>query len=266
MIKFRDLKADEIECRVQSVKDSGCVLLLYKNARCDMSILDETVGCENWQRRHYECKGNLFCEIGIYDDGKKEWIWKGDCGVESGSKNSKAGDDIKKKGEASDSFKRAGFNWGIGRELYTAPFLFVKAADCKITKNKRNENVCNDKFIVKDITIENKAIKSLTIVNKKTEKVVYDNISNSQLGEQLTDNQPPKPKGEQAKPIDWEKQVKIYAEALASESDKTADDYIAEAEKKYQTHKAQAEVLLKWCKQKEERKQKEQNGTYRQNN
>lgn len=264
MIKFRDLKADEIECRVQSVKDSGCVLLLYKNARCDMSILDETVGCENWQRRHYECKGNLFCEIGIYDDGKKEWIWKGDCGVESGSKNSKAGDDIKKKGEASDSFKRAGFNWGIGRELYTAPFLFVKAADCNIAKNNRNENVCNDKFIVKNITIENKIIKGLTIFNNKTKKVVYNDISNSHSGEQLTDNQPPKPKGEQKAPIDYEKQVKIYAEALASKSDKTADDYISKAKGKRKTTKEQAELLLKWCEQQEERKKKEQNGTYRQ--
>ena len=245
MIKFRDLKADEIECRVQSVKDSGCVLLLYKNARCDMSILDETVGCENWQRRHYECKGNLFCEIGIYDDGKKEWIWKGDCGVESGSKNSKAGDDIKKKGEASDSFKRAGFNWGIGRELYTAPFLFVKAADCNITKNNRNENVCNDKFIVKNITIENKIIKGLTIFNNKTKKVVYNDISNSPSGEQLTDNQPPK---QNKNAVDYEKKIKIYADTLASKSDKTADVWIAEAKKKYQTPKAQAEVLLKWCK------------------
>lgn len=72
-MKFRDLKAEEIECRVQSVKDNGLVLLLYKDARVDMNILDETFGAENWQREHYECKGNLFlprwyqCKCRIYN-------------------------------------------------------------------------------------------------------------------------------------------------------------------------------------------------------
>ena len=65
MCKFRDLRADEIECRVQSCKANGLVLLLYKDARVDMTILDETVGSANWQREHYECKGNLFCRVVI---------------------------------------------------------------------------------------------------------------------------------------------------------------------------------------------------------
>lgn len=248
MIKFRDLKADEIECRVKSVKPNGCILLLYKNARCDMNILDETVGSEHWQRKHYECKGNLFCEIGIYDESTGQWIWKGDCGSESNAE--------KEKGEASDSFKRAGFNWGIGRELYTAPFLFANVSDCNIKNGK-----CSDKFIVTDIKIVNKVIKGLTILNKNTNKIIYDDIRSSQSREQLNNNQPPKPKGEQAKPIDWEKQVKIYAETLASNSDKTADDYISRAKKKRKTAKEQAELLLKWCGQ-----QKEQNGTHRKDN
>ena len=58
MIKFRDLTSDEIEIRVQSVKQNGIVLLLYKNARCDMNILDETVGAENWQREHWKLADN----------------------------------------------------------------------------------------------------------------------------------------------------------------------------------------------------------------
>lgn len=251
MIKFRDLKVDEIDCRVKSIKPNGCILLLYKNARCDMNILDETVGCENWQRRHYECKGNLFCEIGIYNKSTGQWIWKGDCGSESNN--------AKEKGEASDSFKRAGFNWGIGRELYTAPFLFVNAKDCNIENGK-----CNDKFIVTDIKIENKVITGLTIIDKKTNKVAYNDISDSPSRKQLTDNQPPKPKGEQ--PTDWEEKIKIYSEALASNSDMTADDYMARVKEKRNTAKEQAELLLKWCEQQEERKKKEQNGTYRQDN
>lgn len=167
MCKFRDLRADEIECRIQSVKEypdhpdrSGLVLLLYKDARVDMNILDETVGAEKWQRRHYECKGNLFCEVGIFcGDGINEfgvvcpeWVWKSDCGTES---NTEA-----QKGEASDSFKRACFNWGIGRELYTAPFTWIPADKCNIKNGK-----CYDKFVVEKIIIENKQITALAIYN-----------------------------------------------------------------------------------------------------
>lgn len=149
-MKFRDLTANEIECRVQSVKQNGLVLLLYKNARCDMNILDETVGAENWQREHYECKGNLFCRVGIQCIGN--WVWKSDCGTES---NTEA-----QKGEASDSFKRACFNWGIGRELYTAPFIWIPADKCNINNGK-----CYDNFEVEKIIIEDKRITALAVKN-----------------------------------------------------------------------------------------------------
>ena len=165
MCKFRDLRADEIECRVQSVKKNGIVLLLYKDARVDMNILDETVGSSNWQREHYECKGNLFCRVGINiastidmsgSEGvayiSEHWVWKSDCGTES---NTEA-----QKGEASDSFKRACFNWGIGRELYTAPFIWVSMDKCNIENGK-----CYDKFVVDKIVIENKQITGLSVKN-----------------------------------------------------------------------------------------------------
>ena len=161
MCKFRDLKADEIECRVQSCKANGLVLLLYKDARVDMNILDETVGASNWQREHYECKGNLFCRVGIdigTHEGKAErWVFKSDCGTES---NTEA-----QKGEASDSFKRACFNWGIGRELYTAPFTWIPADKCNIVEGKNGSKQCFDKFIIEKIIIENKQITALAIWN-----------------------------------------------------------------------------------------------------
>ncbi len=116
-MEFRELKANEIELRVGAVTKTGYTLLLYKNARVDMAVLDETVGQENWQRDHKEVKGNLYCGIGIWSESKSQWIWKWDCGAESFSD--------KEKGEASDSFKRAGFNWGIGRSLYNAPFIWI---------------------------------------------------------------------------------------------------------------------------------------------
>jgi len=153
-LNFRYLKAEEIDCRVQSVKPNGLVLLLYKDARVDMNILDETVGQQNWQREHYECKGNLFCKVAIKCDD--DWVWKSDCGVESFSEA--------QKGEASDSFKRACFNWGIGRELYTAPFTWIPAEKCKITE-KNGRHFCYDRFSVEKIVIENKKITALAIWN-----------------------------------------------------------------------------------------------------
>lgn len=162
MCKFRDLRADEIECRVQSVRDNGLVLLLYKDARVDMNILDETVGAVNWQNKFYENKGILFCSLGIntnYADKEKpdRWVWKDDAGVES---NTEA-----EKGNASDARKRSGFAWGIGRELYTAPFTWIPAEKCNIKDGKNGAKQCYDKFVVEKIIIENKQITALAIWN-----------------------------------------------------------------------------------------------------
>lgn len=107
-MEFRKLRADEIDCRVGTINANGCTLLLYKDARCDMAILDETVGPENWQRSHEVVNNNLFCNVGIWvmrPSGFGEWVWKQDVGTESNTE--------KEKGEASDSFKRACVNWGM---------------------------------------------------------------------------------------------------------------------------------------------------------
>lgn len=130
---FRGLRPDEIDVRVGSVTAKGVSLLLYKDARCDMNILDETYGVEGWQRKHEVINGNLYCGIGIYNKGINDWIWKWDCGTESYTE--------KEKGEASDSFKRAAFNIGIGRELYTAGFTFVQCPTKAKTGGKGHELV-----------------------------------------------------------------------------------------------------------------------------
>jgi len=157
-MKFRNLKADEIEVRVAHVKSNGLMLLLYKDARCDQNILDETVGPMNWQRHHK--RDNANCVVSIWDDDKKQWIEKEDTGKESRTD--------KEKGLASDSFKRACFNWGIGRELYTAPFIWVQAKDCNINGSK-----CYDKFEVEKITYKDNKIDGLSIKNSKTHKRVF---------------------------------------------------------------------------------------------
>ena len=118
---FRKLKADEIECRIGSINSRGFTMLLYKDARCDMNILDETVGEFNWNRDHKEIKGVVYCGVGIYNADADRTVWKWDAGSESYTE--------KEKGEASDSFKRACVNWGIGRELYTAPLIFIRTLD-----------------------------------------------------------------------------------------------------------------------------------------
>lgn len=163
MCKFRNLRADEIECRIGQVnkQGKGLSLLLYKDARCDMAILDETVGTLNWQREHYEVKGNMYCKVSIWDAEKNAWVWKSDCGTES---NTEA-----QKGEASDSFKRACVNWGIGRELYTSPFIWIPANLCRFENGK-----CFDKFAVRDMVVKDNVITGLSIVNTSTgNNVVY---------------------------------------------------------------------------------------------
>lgn len=181
--KFRDLTKDDIEVRVQScgVSKNGIKwarLLLYKDARCDMNILDEVVGVANWQRKHYECKGNLFCEIGIKIGN--EWVWKGDAGVPS---NAEA-----VKGEASDSFKRAGVNWGIGRELYTAPNISIFGNSLDLEQKGKGYK-CNNTFEVTHLVVENKKIKELKISTNGTEVYSYPEKKTSYKPKQETQTQ-----------------------------------------------------------------------------
>lgn len=155
-MKFRELEANEIEVRVARITDKGLQLLLYKDARCDMNILDETVGPENWQRQH--TRDNSNCIVSIWDDVKKQWISKEDTGTESFTE--------KEKGQASDSFKRACVNWGIGRELYTAPFIWVPADKANINNKK-----CSDKFIVEKIQYNDKGVIEGLAIKNITKKV-----------------------------------------------------------------------------------------------
>lgn len=161
-MEFRTLRADEIDCRVATCSEKGCSLLLYKDARCDMNILDETVGPENWKRSHELINGNLFCNVSIKCDG--EWVTKQDVGTESYTE--------KEKGQASDSFKRACFNWGLGRELYTAPFIWINAGDVNL-QNKNGKCTTYDKFVVEQIIYENKTIVALSIRNSTLKKRVF---------------------------------------------------------------------------------------------
>ena len=167
-IEFRSLRADEIECRIGQISKSGkgLSLLLFKTARTDMDILDETVGAGNWQCRYYEMKGTLFCSTGIRverEDGC-EWVWKDDAGSPS---NMEAA-----KGEASDARKRSCVAWGIGRELYTAPRIWVYAKDCNI-QSFNGKYQCFDHFSVERIDIRDHEIAYVSIRNDETSRTVF---------------------------------------------------------------------------------------------
>lgn len=153
-MEFRKLKANEIDCRVGNVSKNGngYSLLLYKDARVDMSILDETFGWDGWQREHEFKDGKLYCKVKIWSDRLNQWIVKEDVGTESYTE--------KEKGQASDSFKRACVNIGIGRELYTAPFIWIQGGDPK-----------KDKWEVQEITYnEVGEIGSLKLIEQKSKK------------------------------------------------------------------------------------------------
>ena len=160
---FRLLNAEDIEVKVKKVTDKGVVLLLYKTARTDMDLLDERFGAENWECDYREIKGNLYCGIGVYANDRMVWKW--DCGIESREDD----EGNQKKGEASDAFKRAGFKWGIGRELYTAPFIFVSADKVTIRDGRKTF----DTFRVEKIAYEGRTISGISIINNSTGKRCY---------------------------------------------------------------------------------------------
>lgn len=156
----RLLRADEIECRVSVINEKGLSLLLYKDARVDQKILDETFSPFGWRRSHQCINGNLYCTVEVRDSQTGEWVAKQDVGT--------VGYAEKEKSQASDSFKRACFNWGIGRELYTAPFIWIPAgyANIKKKEDKDGRYYCNDRFAVRLIEYNSdREIVSLTVVN-----------------------------------------------------------------------------------------------------
>ena len=210
---FRKLTANDVEARVKGCDENGFILLLYKNARCDMNILDETVGAENWQREHYECKGNLFCRVGVrYRD---EWIWKADCGTESNTE--------KEKGESSDSFKRSCFCHGIGRELYTAPKTKIKGHTTKVKRNGKEVWVPEYyDFDVVRLEVSDelpRKITALTIIGKSMndgyhEDVIFDWVDKPNKPKQT----PPKQGEPKAEAMATPKQVEILKKVYVGEN------------------------------------------------
>lgn len=135
---FRLLDSGDIECRVAQtgVNQKGvpwASILLYKDARVDQRILDDTFGPMNWQATYDLIDGRLYCKVSVWDSAKGCWISKQNVGTES---NTEA-----EKGQASDALKRACFTWGLGVELYSSPKIFVSLTDRECHVEGKNVKV-----------------------------------------------------------------------------------------------------------------------------
>ncbi len=217
-LTFRNLLPHEIQCRAQTVKKNGWVVLLYKDARCDMNILDQKVGTLGWKKDYQLINNSLFCTVYIYNGD--EWVSKQDVGSESMSEA--------EKGQASDAFKRACFNWGIGRELYTSPFIWINAKEGEVTEksvgNKKKYYLSfKVKLQVKYINVVDGVIEGLEIADQ-------DGSTRYKFGHLKDTLTPKSPR--------WEKAVHAVASGesdieqvkkLVNISDKDAEKLVAEA-------------------------------------
>lgn len=193
-LNFRSLRADEVMVRFKSLnaKDKGnatkATYLLYKDARCDMRILDEMFGSFGWSREHKMLDGKLYCSVSIYNEKTGSWVSKDDAGEETQVEAT--------KGEASDAFKRVCFNWGIGRELYTAPKIEIPFVGDFESKNKAHYGLK-----VSEMVVEDHKITKLTIVDNFG-KVRFEWSANAQQ---------PAPQAKKAEMYDPTKEDAIYA-------------------------------------------------------
>lgn len=220
MNTIRKLQAPEIEIRVQSVvakgDDAGAVLLLYKNARVDMAILDETFGPLNWSRKHTLIDGQLYCTVGIYDETKGLWVEKQDVGLAAN-----ASSDMAEKARASDGFKRACTCLGIGRELYTAPFTYVKLKQDEWYVDNAGKAKVKPatKFYVSHIEYDEDVISELKIVDKNGS--VRFSWTKGDTNYQPSDNVAPKPTKDVSEPVQEAPKVFVCSECGSRITDKS---------------------------------------------
>ena len=248
-VKIRPLRAEEIDCRVATINAKGLALLLYKDARVDQSILDETFGVYGWQRSHQWMGERLYCTVSVRDPETGEWISKQDVGTESYTE--------KEKGQASDAFKRACFNLGIGRELYTAPFIWIPAEAYTASVGAGGKPTTYDRFKVTRVEIVDGCIVGLEVKNTKTGRVVFSYVTRVPKAGAAAER-PASPESPAGEPLDMkrvlqmvevvkrhgipdEELYKRYGAKVATDFrvehyedfKRTGEAWIAETEKKY---------------------------------
>ena len=226
-IEFRPLRAEDVEVRVGRCSEKMLTLLLYKDARCDARLLDETIGPENWQCDYWSIDEKLFCKVGIrFKDG--EWVWKSDTGTPSSMES--------QKGEASDAFKRACFRWGMGRELYSPPAVKVFSDACTIKQGKNGKWQCYDDFRVTEMEVEDGQITKLQICNMSRKgAVVYGGKA-----------APAKPKPSQDPITEAKKRLWTALTAYGKKNGRDPEDVLDDVRKRpeWETQKESAEWLV----------------------
>lgn len=239
---MRKLTKDEIECRVAQVTAKGCSLLLYKTARVDRAILDEEFGVMNWQNDFKVIDGKMYGGIGIcYDNnGNREWIWRWDCGTES---NTEA-----EKGQASDCFKRAGFKWGIGVELYTAPFIFIQIETKKNDKGKYELVDKYIKFEVSEIGYSDKGEINKLIIKDSNGNKVFE------MGKYTKPVEKPSNSRDLKKTEPSKKDVEFYEVVSNIEDETDLKEYYAQTKEQVDDRKAYHELVTKRLKAIKEKK------------
>lgn len=197
MTKIRKLKAEEIECRISQCFENKCTALLYKTARVDRAILDEVYG-DKWQNDFKVIDGKMYGGIGIFDNDIKEWLWRWDCGTES---NTEA-----EKGQASDCFKRAGFKWGIGIELYSAPQIWLNIPTKKNDKEKWEPVNKYDKYDVTEVGYDQNGNINKLIISDKAHRILFS------YGVSIPKTEPTKSAADELFPPEEEKSdIDIYS-------------------------------------------------------
>jgi len=203
---------EEIDFRVQSINKGGyATILAYKDARVDMNRLDAVYGIEGWQKKYDLIDNHLFCSVGVYSDKLKQWVWKQDVGTESNTE--------KEKGEASDAFKRACFNLGIGRELYDYPLIQLKLNpdefEVKGDKVVPTWNFKLKEWVWQSEFLDGKLTKLVCIDNKKATRFIYPSNTKQET--------PPSPKATEPIKMMTEEQKNKIIEFMSMTSYFSAD-------------------------------------------
>ena len=169
MKEIRLLNSSEISLRVGKFNETQygvyVNLLAHTDARTCSKILDETFTPMGWQKAYQGINNELFCEVSVWDEEKKQWIKKSDVGAKA--------NDGSTKGCASDAFKRACVGHGISRELYTLKNIGFKLDETEYYKRDGSIK-SNAQFFVAEVAYDEKT-RSFTefVVVDKNNKVRY---------------------------------------------------------------------------------------------
>lgn len=176
---FPALDAEDIEVKLNpGTQETGFEVVLYKSGTIDAIMLDRVFGPMGWKKSNEtilrpDNTEKLTCTISVWNDKSGEWISKDGVGTNT--------DWEAEKGQETDAMKRAGFQWGIGRELkYHMPKLFFPYDGCKSCfeygedAQNRPLFITRDKFIVEQVIYDDEES-----VSRRIAAISIRNVTNN---------------------------------------------------------------------------------------